>query len=283
MTNDMNKKVIEANIALHTTMAGEYDTCEPHFRPENRHYVGGIVSRMVAETSAKRMLDLGCGTGFMISLAKDKVAEIDGVDVTPAMLARVDTSGPADIRLHESDAGTFPVDRGTYDMVTAYSFLHHLYDPAHVFQTAYDALRIGGLFYADLEPNGYFWDQINALPRDGDFDVIVTREIEAVTHKDEDIQATFGVDPDVFNTAEYSKSITGGFREEQLISDLTTIGFTHVEIMYRWYIGQGVFINEDTYERDERFLHAGVMNDILQRALPVSRSLFKYIGFIATK
>ncbi len=283
MSNAMHQAVIEANITVHTSMADDYESCEPHFRPENQEHVGGIVNRLIAETSAKRMLDLGCGTGFMISLAKDQVAEIHGVDVTPAMLAKVDTSGPAEITLHTHDAATFPIDPGTYDLVTAYSFLHHLFDVRPVLEKAYEALRIGGKFYADLEPNFYFWEQINNLPREGDYDVVVAREIDAVAHKDEDIQATFGIDPGVFNNAEYSKSIAGGFREEDLGASLHEVGFSRVELFYRWFIGQGVFINDETHPKAERFAHADAMDELLRRALPVSRPLFKYIGFIATK
>jgi hypothetical protein len=38
-----------------------------------------------------------------------------------------------------------------------------------------------------------------------------------VTYKDEDIEKNFGVSKDVFNTAEFGKNITGGFKEEELL------------------------------------------------------------------
>jgi len=277
------KEVIEANIALHSTMAADYNTCEPHFRPENMDKVKAKVAHVVEATGAKRMLDLGCGTGFMIQIAKPMLQEIDGVDVTQAMMDRVDKSGDCKITLHNHDTGSFAAEEGAYDMVTAYSFLHHLYDVRPTLATAAKALKKGGMFYADLDPNFYFWDSINHLDRNGSYDPIVKREIEMVTYKDEDIEKNFGVNKDVFNNAEYGKNIAGGFREEDLTKALYEAGFSKVEIFYHWYIGQAFLINNTPYEVAERFKHADAMDAILQKVWPLSRHLYKYLGFYATK
>ena len=283
MDPDLHKDVIAANIALHTSMASEYDSCEPHFRPENQAHVDSILQRITAATSARRLLDLGCGTGFVINLAKKYVGEIDGVDVTPAMLARVDKSGPARITVHEHDAATFPAEADSYDVATGYSFIHHLFDSEPILRNAYRALRSGGMLYIDLEPNYYFWETVNALDGTSGYDIIVEREVQAVAHRDEEIEAQFGVAAGVFNRAEYSKSVKGGFKEEDLIATLHGIGFREVDFFYRWYIGQGVLINEEGSPLEDRIRDAAAIDRLLQRALPISRSLYKYVGFIATK
>src|SRR5262245_35037461 len=144
------RKVIEANIAVHGRMAAEYNKYEPHFRPENVAKVGAILARLADQTRAKKLLDLGCGTGFIIEIAKTLVQEIHGVDVTQLMLDRVDRSGPARITLWCADTGDFDREPGTFDLVTSYSFLHHLYDIQPSLRTAYRALRPGGMYYADL-------------------------------------------------------------------------------------------------------------------------------------
>lgn len=277
------QKVIEANIALHSRMSDDYSTCEPHFRPENIQKVEDKLKPVIEATNAKRLLDLGCGTGFMINIAKKYVQEIHGVDVTQAMMDKVDKSGNATIVLHNHDTGSFPVEEGSFDVVTGYSFLHHLYDVVPTLQTAYKALRKGGQFYADLDPNYYFWEGVNQLDRNGQYDGIVKREIEMVTYKDEDIEKNFGVDKDVFNQAEFGKNIKGGFREEELVAALKNIGFTDVQFFYHWFIGQGKLINDESMDRTARFAHAEVMHDYLLKAMPLTRNLFKYVGFVATK
>lgn len=277
------QKVIEANIALHSRMSDDYSTCEPHFRPENIQKVEDKLKPVIEATNAKRLLDLGCGTGFMINIAKKYVQEIHGVDVTQAMMDKVDKSGHATIVLHNHDTGSFPVEEGSFDVVTGYSFLHHLYDVVPTLQTAYKALRTGGQFYADLDPNYYFWEGVNQLDRNGQYDGIVKREIEMVTYKDEDIEKNFGVDKDVFNQAEFGKNIKGGFREEELVAALKNIGFTDVQFFYHWFIGQGKLINDESMDKTARFAHAEVMHDYLLKAMPLTRNLFKYVGFVATK
>jgi SAM-dependent methyltransferase len=279
---DRIQEVIQANIALHTKVSVSYNT-EPHFRPENIANVERKLKAVLEAAGSRRMLDLGCGTGFMINIAKKHVAEIHGVDVTQAMMDKVDTSGSAKIKLFRHDSGTFPAEPGSYDVVTSYSFLHHLFDIGPTLKTAATALKKGGKYYVDLDPNYYFWEQINKLERTAKYDPIVSREIEAVTYKDEDIQKEFGVDKDVFNKAEYGKSTLGGFTEEHLGKKLSQAGFSSYSFFYEWFIGQGSMINSELHTREQRFTYAAQVNELLQRAMPLSRSLFKYIGFVATR
>ncbi len=280
-TNYQN--VIDANIALHTKMSNDYSTCEPHFRNENILSVESKIVPLIKKVNAKRILDLGCGTGFVINIVKKYVDEVHGVDVTQAMMDKVDKNGDAKIELFNHDTGSFPTQTGYYDMVTAYSFLHHLYDIVPTLKTAYNGLKDGGVFYADLDPNYYFWEGVNALEREKEYDEIVKREIEMVTYKDEDIEKNFSVDKDIFNAAEYGKNIKGGFKEAELIETLKAIGFKKVTVFYNWFIGQGLLINNNQYEKEKRFEYANVMNEYLQKSLPLSRNLFKYIGFVAEK
>ena len=276
------QKVIDANIALHSKMSDEYSSCEPHFRPENITAVEAKLKPVFERTQAKRMLDLGCGTGFMINIAKKYLQEIHGVDVTQAMMDKVDKTGKARIELFNHDTGSFPLQQ-EYDVVTAYSFLHHLYDIEPTLQTAFKALRKGGIFYADLDPNYYFWEGVNMLNRNDSFDPIVKREIEMVTYKDEDIEKNFGVEKEIFNSAEYGKNIKGGFRQEDLELALTNAGFTKINFFYNWFIGQGQLINDENMSKEDRFKYAEVMDSYLHKAMPLSKNLFKYIGFTAEK
>jgi SAM-dependent methyltransferase len=226
---------------------------------------------------------LGCGTGFMIDIAKRHVRHIVGVDVTPAMLDRVDRSGPATIEVVNHDTGTYSPDPGSFELVTAYSFLHHLAELGPTLRTASAALRRGGRFYADLEPNFYFWESINGLERHGAYHALVQREIEAVTFKDEEMETKFGVSREVFNHAEFGKDVAGGFKEESLREQLLGAGFSQVEIHYHWFLGEGALINSGGAPREDLLLQASVIDGALQRALPVSRNLFKYLGFVAIK
>lgn len=280
---DHYQEVIDANIALHTRLAKEYCECEPQYRPENIARLQVEVERLVKATSAKRVLDLGCGTGFMIDLLRPHVSHITGVDVTQAMMDEIDTAGRVSVELILSDTGTVEIDSGTYDLATAHSFLHHLYDITPTLKTAFRALREGGVFFSELDPNYYFWDRIHRISNPSQATELVQREYRSVAMRDEEIQETFGVQKEVFNLAEYGKNIAGGLKEDDLVSLLRSIGFRHVAIKYHWFIGQSLFFNEMDLPYERAVEYSTVMDGVLKEALPLSRDLYKYIGFEATK
>ena len=207
------EEVMRANVALHSQLAATYKEHEPHYRPENVEHVRAVLAGLVQRTGARRMLDLGCGAGFMIDVGRRLVPEIDGVDITPAMLSQVDASGPAKVRLFESDTATFEPAAGAYDVVTSYAFLHHLRDIAPSLRTAAKALRQGGVYYADLDPNAHFWEAATTLDSRADLHPVLRREVNSVLAMDEQLEAKFGVDPATFNLAEFGKSARGGFEE----------------------------------------------------------------------
>lgn len=277
------QEVIDANQKVHTALADVYNSSEPHFRPENIAHVESRLKGIFRRTGARRLLDLGCGTGFIIDIARKYVAEIDGVDVTEAMIRKVDRGGDARISLHLSDAGAFPAEPGAYDVVTAYSFLHHLFDIGPTLATAARALRAGGQFYADLEPNRSFWAAIKGLDSSAVYDPIIERERASVLEKDTEIQDKFHIDRDLFNQAEFSKNIAGGFSEEYLTASLHAAGFSEVSFFYYWFLGQAALVNDARFPRAERLRAASLCAETLEKGLPLTRHLFKYVGFVATR
>jgi ubiquinone/menaquinone biosynthesis C-methylase UbiE len=277
------EEAISANIAVHSVMAKDYNTIEPHFRPENIRRVENIIKNLAASHPLEKALDLGCGTGFMINILKKYTKEITGVDVTQAMMDRVDKSGSSKIELINSDTGIVDLPNEYFDIATAYTFLDHLYDMKPSIQKAYNALKFGGIFYADLSPNFYFWRAIKGLNKDKSYEPVIQREVNAVWKKDEEIEKQFGVKKEIFKMAEHQKHIKGGLIEEDLQQLLMDTGFTKIDFIYHWFIGQAQLINDTSVDKEKRFEQAEVMHEYLTKSLPLSRSLFKYIGFIATK
>lgn len=276
--------VIKANIELHTQLANVYNKDEPHWRPENIAVVRSRLADIQKSTNGTRMLDVGCGTGFMIEVARPlKPKYILGVDITPAMIAQVDKSGLEKVDLHIGDAGAIPSENGNFDFATAYSFIDHLYDMDGVFKEINRCLKSGGIFYAGLIPNEYFWGSINSLPRDKSYSKAINREIRHVSEKDEEINKTYGVDQAVFNTAEFQKNIVGGLSEESLTEKLNNAGFSKVKFFYDWFLGQGLLNNDPSLSKESRDQKMQIVNDYLTENLPVTRSLFKYVSFFATK
>ena len=273
----VNTRTIEANIEVHSKMADTYDVNEPHFRPENRAKVREVLQHLSKRAGGGRLLDVGCGTGFIISLARDLFSRIDGIDVTKAMLERVDTSS-GNVTLHEGFAENMPFADATFDMASSYAFMHHVHDHRAVLHEVRRVLRPGGLFYIDLEPNKLFWQQMVALEKaGGTYSDIVTREIASVLHTDEAVESGFGIPSQTFLDAEPIKSVLGGFDPYGFQADALAAGFSQCEITLDWYLGQGAILHGQS-ESDMRTVDA-----YLRRVLPITANLYKYIRFVCVK
>ena len=272
------KDVIEANIALHTHLVGNYKETEPHYLPENIRHVDGIIRNLSAEAPGGALLDVGCGSGFIIDIAKHHFQSIHGIDVTPAMLEKVDRSATGcyiSVQLGQVEAIPFP--DATFDVVTAYAVLHHLSELTQAFKEIARVLKPGGIFYSDLDPNFYFWDAFNQLPEAEIQSDFVLREFNAVRHKDDELEATLGVDPSILHVAETMKHEEGGFKAEDLHWALQTAGFTDIQTPYFWFLGEANTLHGDTPA------DADAIRSHLMKMLPLSRHLFKYVGIWARK
>lgn len=276
----MNSEVIAANIEVHTRMAESYNRDEPHFRPENKVKVRSKLERL-KRAGGDVLLDLGCGTGFVIDLAYDLFGTIHGVDVTQAMLDKVDVSH-GNISLHNATAEALPFSDCHFDVITAYAFIHHVEDYTKVLREALRVLKPGGLFYIDLEPNRLFWAAISDLEHRspaGEMRLsgIVTKEVDSVLHTDERVQKEFGIAEETFNKAEFTKSILGGLDPWGFQRQCREIGFSQCEVSFEWFLGQGAVMH------GQSFSDAETIGKYLRSVLPLSAHLFKYLQFVLTK
>ncbi len=272
------EQAIRANIVVHTKMSESYNENEPHFRPENKAIVRSILEDLAHRTQGGRLVDLGCGTGFIIDLARDLFQEIDGVDITPAMLAKVDAT-QGTVTLHESQCESLPFADESFDVATAYSFLDHVSDYRLVFVEAARVLRPGGYFYADLIPNRAFWGAISDIERR--YETIkspyVHREIQANLHQHEQIDQHYDLEPGTFLAAEPWKTLTGGLDLEEVRDVALASGFSDVVATPHWFLAQGPVMHRQSFEDAE------TIDRYLTTILPMSLHLYKYLRFVMAR
>ena len=273
----MSSDVIRANVEVHSRMVEVYAK-EPHFRPENQAKVRGVLADLRTRAKGGKLLDLGCGTGFIINLARDLFDEIHGLDVTPAMLAKVDTSR-GNITLHNTNAERLPFGDGAFDVVTGYSFLHHLEDFRPVLREAFRVLKPGGLGYFDLDPNRLFWKALMDLEGShaAGLSDIVQREIHAILHLDEQVEAEYGIKKELFQKAEPMKAFQGGLHPAEFKAAAEECGFSECDVRFEWFLGQGAVMHGQSFEA------SATVEAYLRRALPLTGHLFKYLQFLVRK
>ncbi|MCI0561429.1 MAG: class I SAM-dependent methyltransferase [Nitrososphaera sp.] len=273
---------IKANIYVHAFLAssGEYQK-SPHFMPENREKVRHTLRRLATSLTRgrkTRLIDFGCGTGFVIDLVKDLFDEVHGIDITVEMMRRVDSSS-GNVYLCRARAEQTPFAGGVFDFATAYSFMDHLFDYKEFLEDVYRVLKPGGIFYSDLNPNRAFIVAMKGAEgktRD-DLNPIVEREIMGALHNGELYAQQFGIMGRLLEAAEPGKSIDGGFDAQEVLNTARRIGFSRSSVKYEWFLGQGKVIHEKSPEAAE------TIDRHLQACLPVSSQFFKYLQFVFVK
>lgn len=282
MAREINREdVLQANVYIHTALIDIYDD-SPHFRPENKDKVSGILAELRAKVAPvvsgpSRMLDMGCGTGFLLKLAEPYFDELHGVDITPAMLDKVDLSS-GKITLHREVVEQTSLPDASFDLVTAYSFMDHLYDLRPFLTEVFRLLKPGGVFYGDQNANRGFWERVGEL--DGPLDsysAIVQREMTAGLRAEEEYAKVRDIDTESFRVAEYIKSQENGLVADEVLALARDIGFSDCVAKYDWYLGQGKVMHTQSFE------DAQVVENYLREAAPLTNHLFKYLRFDFTK
>jgi ubiquinone/menaquinone biosynthesis C-methylase UbiE len=194
------------------------------------------------------------------------------------MLAKVDTSR-GNITVHNTNAERLPFGDGAFDVVTGYAFLHHLEDFRPVLREAFRVLKPGGLGYFDLDPNRLFWKALMDLEGShaAGLSDIIQREIQAILHLDEQIEAEYGIKKELFQKAEPMKAFQGGLHPAEFKAAAEECGFSECDVRFEWFLGQGAVMHGQSFEA------SATVEAYLRRALPLTGHLFKYLQFLVRK
>lgn len=114
--------------------------------------INGLILRHIPP--ADTIVDLGCGTGDLLTVLREKGDRVIGVEKSPKMLEEArrrfaGTGNHIDLRIGELEH--LPLREGEADAVVVNMVLHHLPDPAAAFPEVYRVLKKdGGFIIVDL-------------------------------------------------------------------------------------------------------------------------------------
>ena len=91
------------------------------------------VLEFAGDVPRRRALEIGFGVGRNLVHLAERFERVDGVDVSPTMLALTREAGvPGNVRLHATDGRTLPFEDGVFDLVHSHLVLQHVADASVV-------------------------------------------------------------------------------------------------------------------------------------------------------
>jgi SAM-dependent methyltransferase len=117
----------------------EAEECEPYDFSNRIHGYD--------RAAGKRVLDIGCGNGYVLRRYARHGAIVHGIDLTETALAlsrrRFELDGVAG-EFRRTDGNTVPYPDGSFDIVCSMGVLHHIEDPRPMLREAARVLTPGG-------------------------------------------------------------------------------------------------------------------------------------------
>jgi SAM-dependent methyltransferase len=99
-----------------------------------------------AHDGQRRMLDVGCGYGFVVRFCSHLGFESIGIDISRHSIFNSAKS----LSLFVSDVNALPFQSDTFDMVTAFDVVEHIHDRRRMLSEVKRVLKRGGIFVGAL-------------------------------------------------------------------------------------------------------------------------------------
>ena len=137
---------------------------EQYSRIEDRHwwFIGrkrillSLIDDVLGPTEGarRRILDVGCGTGGMLT-SLEAFGEVEGIDSDPSAIAFCHERGISSAKLADSPPIPFPDH--AFDLVTSFDVLEHVDDDAALLGEIHRVLAPGGIFVAAVPAYEMLW------------------------------------------------------------------------------------------------------------------------------
>jgi SAM-dependent methyltransferase len=125
---------------------------------------------LVPHKQSGALLDLGCSSGSFLDSMRSESWKLYGIEMSADCAKAAEAR--CDAQVYVGDIVDAPFPPGTFDVITCFDVLEHLYEPRRVIEKVAEWLKPGGIFYVQV-PNidsaearvfGTYWHGLE-LPR----------------------------------------------------------------------------------------------------------------------
>lgn len=129
--------------SLFVNIYRHYDpTVREEFSNRNCEYILHTDEALAYLAPYHRVLDMGCGTGWLVQRLRDEGHYADGITYQATEIVAAEERGVSGLTL--GDLHALPWDDATFDGFVCWDALEHTVAPVHVLGEAYRVLRKGG-------------------------------------------------------------------------------------------------------------------------------------------
>lgn len=153
---DVRQSRVSSAEAYFSGIAEEWDHIRSlHFSNAS---IEAAVSQLAGPGPFRRVIDLGTGTGRMLTLIGDRAEDLEGLDLSHPMLtvarANLNQAGLTNARVRKGDVCKTPFDSNSADLVLIHQLLHYIDEPAQVIGEASRILSSDGrILIVDFAPH----------------------------------------------------------------------------------------------------------------------------------
>jgi SAM-dependent methyltransferase len=150
-------QLIERSIRRYRRAHSRYEARHPEiFNDVEQARLRAALERACGDAPGGRALDFGCGSGNVTARLLELGMDVTAADLSPEFLQDVERRyGVPTLRLNGRDLAGVP--DGSFDLVAAYSVLHHIPDYLAAVRELARVTAPGGIVYLDHEANEGFW------------------------------------------------------------------------------------------------------------------------------
>jgi 2-polyprenyl-3-methyl-5-hydroxy-6-metoxy-1,4-benzoquinol methylase len=113
------------------------------------------VKRIARYKSGGQLLDVGCSSGGFLSTMVGPAWHLHGIEMEESTAQRARANCGAEVFVGDALAAPYPPN--SFDVVTCFDVLEHVYSPREFLTKIYEWLKPGGIYYA-MSPNIASWE-----------------------------------------------------------------------------------------------------------------------------